>query len=93
MFTFEAVSTAIKGGQVQFTLPDGWTPMKAPPADNKTITAVGQLTITGGGGFQIKADRAKGIKKTSVTFTNGGRTLFLEVPELAIDDDRRHDYY
>ena len=45
MFTFEAVSTAIKGGQVKFTLPSGWTPMKPPPADGK-ITAVGELRLS-----------------------------------------------
>ena len=83
VFTFEAVSTAIKGGQVRFTLPKGWTPMKLPPADGK-ITAVGQLKIEGDSGFQIKADRDKGIKKTPISVSNGGRTLTLGVPELAI---------
>ena len=83
VFTFEAVSTAIKGGQVRFTLPSGWTPMKLPPADGK-ITAVGQLKIEGDSGFQIKADRDKGIKKTPISVSNGGRTLTLGVPELAI---------
>ena len=82
VFTFEAVSTAIKGGQVRFTLPMGWTAMKAPSADGK-ITAVGELKIEGGG-FQIKADRDKGIKKTPISVSNGGRTLTLGVPELAI---------
>ena len=33
VFTFGAVNTAIKDGQVRFTLPSGWTAMKAPSVD------------------------------------------------------------
>ena len=81
VFTFEADSTAIKDGQVRFTLPMGWTPMKAPPADGE-ITAAGQLKIEGGD-FQIKATATK--PKTPISISNGGRTLTLGVPNLDID--------
>ena len=83
VFTFEAVRTAIKDGQVRFTLPRGWTPMKAPSADGKLDT-VGELKIEGDSGFALKADSAKGIKKTPISVSNGGRTLTLGVPELAV---------
>ena len=32
-FTFKAVDTSIKDGQVRFTIPSGWTPPKEPDAD------------------------------------------------------------
>ena len=39
-----------------------------------------------GGDFQIKADRDKGIKKTPLSVSNGGRTLTLGVPALGEGD-------
>ena len=82
VFSFEAVSTAIKGGQVRFTLPSGWTPMKAPSADEKVDT-IGELAISGGD-FQIKATATK--PKTPISVSNGGRTLTLGIPQLDTTD-------
>ena len=78
-FTFTAVNTAIKGGQVKFTLPNGWTPMVAPSTDGK-LDKLGELKVSGGG-FQIK-----GTKKTPLSISNGGKTLTLGVPMLALNE-------
>ena len=67
VFTFGAVSTAIKGGQVRFTLPMGWTAYEGyPQRMGRSLRSV-ELKIEGDSGFQIKADRDKGIKKTPLS--------------------------
>ena len=81
VFTFKAVSTAIKGGQVRFTLPRGWTAMKAPSAD-AVLDTVGELSIEAVVVLQIKKTADK--PKTPLSVSNGGRTLTVGVPELAI---------
>ena len=82
-FSFRAVDTSIKDGQVQFTLPDGWTPPKKPSDDGK-LTEVGELSITGGGFVFLKADIAKGLKKTRISVS--GQKVTVGVPMLAKDD-------
>ena len=76
------MDTSIKDGQVQFTLPDGWTPPKKPSDDGK-LTEVGELSISGGG-FVLKADAAKGLKKTRISVS--GQKVTVGVPMLAKDD-------
>ena len=81
-FSFKAVSTSIKDGQVRFTLPEGWTPPKKPSDDGK-LTEVGELSISGGG-FVLKADAAKGLKKTPISVS--GQMVTVGVPMLPKDD-------
>ena len=76
-FTFQAIDTSIKDGQVRFTLPSGWTRAVAPHEDD-TDGALGRLSISGGG-FVAKTDSTKGLKKTRVTV---GGTVTVGVPEL-----------
>ena len=81
-FTFTAISTSIKDGQVRFTLPDGWTPAVAPDrtAAGQVFDNAGELTISGGG-FERIATATE--PQTSVS---GGQTVTVAVPSLAKDD-------
>ena len=81
VFSFEAVSTAIKDGQVKFTLPTGWTDMK-PPSTTGADKILGEVSIGGASGFALKADSTKDIKKTPITISS--RTATVGVPNLAI---------
>ena len=80
MFSFEAISTSIKDGQVRFTLPDDWTPAVAPDrAKDQVLDNAGELTISDGGFLRV----ASGDKSaTSVTIR--GQTVTVGVPSLAI---------
>ena len=81
VFTFEAVRTAIKDGQVRFTLPSGWTAMKAPSVD-AVVDTLGELSIGAGGGFLLKA--AGGKPKTPLSVSS--RTVTVGVPALGVGD-------
>ena len=82
VFTFEAVRTAIKDGQVRFTLPSGWTDMKAPSTDGTVLDVLGELSISGGG-FLLKA--AGGKPKTP--FSVSSQTVTVGVPKLGVGDE------
>ena len=80
-FSFKAISTSIKDGQVRFTLPSGWTRAVAPDsAKDQVLDNAGELTISGGGYERIGTATKK---KTSVS---AGRTVTVGVSELAIND-------
>ena len=76
VFTFKAIDTSIKDGQVRFTLPNGWT-RAAVPSEDGTLDALGELSISGGD-FQIKKTDDKPKTRVSV-----GQTVTVGVPELA----------
>ena len=79
-FTFSAISTAIKGGQVRFTLPSGWTPMK-PPSTTGADKILGEVSIANGG-FALKASGS--TPKTPITISS--RTAIIGVPNLGVGD-------
>ena len=80
-FSFEAVSTSIKDGQVRFTLPNGWTRAVAPDsAKDQVLDNAGELTISGGGYERI------GTATKAKTSVSAGQTVTVGVPELAIGD-------
>ena len=80
-FSFEAVNTSIRDGQVRFTLPKGWTPAKAPSTEaTQKLDTLGELTISGGGYVRIASGDKK---KTSVSV---GRTITVGVLMLEKGD-------
>ena len=48
-FAFTAKDTAIRDGQVRFTVPDNWTAPKKPDADLEKVAKLGELAVSGGG--------------------------------------------
>ena len=91
-FTFTAISTSIKDGQVKFTLPDGWTPAVAPDrtAAGQVLDNPGELTINDGdGGFN--RDRRPPLVSQRLLFL-AGQTVTVAVPRIG-DKDGKIDNY
>ena len=75
-FAFKAKDTAIRDGQVRFTVPSNWTAPKKPDATLDEVSGLGELAVSGGG-----IDKDNITSKVSVN----GRTVTVRIPMLDVE--------